>query len=255
MQGLHFDLVGLQHGLTMTVEECDEASDMILLCLHGSITLDSDKKVNINISDEGLRYPPYFKYYIRDVLKDIHGSKERNSWIFLALLHLYTSDIIPDPFTKRTGLSRCIEILRSDRCRGNLLCSIDSTKGGRFILKYMSAKDSVSLKNILTSDKFYKLSDVGNIESYLDILTGRISILADELALFSSQSKLNRKNSITSEELLSPIVCQLSHSFDINPGDFNSYWLNLYQICLSAGKSKRKMKEFTILMCLISYKF
>ena len=152
MQGLHFDLfangklyspefnmfvkerqdfgalVGLQHGLTMTVEECDEASDMILLCPHGSVTLDSDKKVNINISDEGLRYPPYFKYYIRDVLKDIHGSKERNSWIFLALLHLYTSDIIPDPFTKRTGLSRCIEILRSGRCRGNLLCSIDSTK-------------------------------------------------------------------------------------------------------------------------------
>ena len=112
----------------------------------------------------------------------------------------------------------------------------------RFILKYMSAKDSVSVKNILTSDKFYKLSGVGNIESYLDILTGRISILADELALFSSQSKLNRKNSITSEELLSPIVCQLSHSFDINPGDFNSYWLNLYQICLSVRKSKRKMK-------------
>eukprot|EP00961_Rhodomonas_salina_P186406 2516577-Rhodomonas_salina.1 len=117
-------LIGLQHGLVLESPTTDGSADLQFVCPHGRVSRNSSGKVSIDIGPTAVRSPPYFKYQLRDVLYDIHGPKDRKAWLFLALLHLMTSDILPDPFTRRTGLSRCLEILRSGRCCGNLLCAI-----------------------------------------------------------------------------------------------------------------------------------
>lgn len=119
-------LVGLQHGVLM--EGPSDAHNQVFLCPHGAARR-TTKEGAVAIDVSRLREPAFFKYELRPELQDVRASStDRLASLYLAHLHQITSGVFPDPFTNTTGTSRAFEILRSARCCGNLINSLDEDR-------------------------------------------------------------------------------------------------------------------------------
>lgn len=118
--------LGLRHGLLL--EGRSAAYNRMFLCPHGEVVRQTKAgAVHINVAE--LREPAFFKYEFRPELQDVRASSsDRMASLYLAHLHQCTSGLLPDPFTGTTGTSRAFEILRSARCCGNLINSIEEER-------------------------------------------------------------------------------------------------------------------------------
>lgn len=97
--------------------------DRVLLVPHGPIV-----KLSANhtaIDTRATQQPSFFKYELREALQDLLPQKERSSSLFLALLHAATSGLLKDEFLGCSGVQRAIAILKSGRCRGSSVVSMN----------------------------------------------------------------------------------------------------------------------------------
>ncbi|KAL7554906.1 hypothetical protein ACHAWF_018454 [Thalassiosira exigua] len=117
-------LVGLNQGLLLvgSSKMKNEHENRILLMPHGQVSRNGSK---VSVDIDGLNQPPFFKYQIRDDLRDLHPPKTRQACTYLALLHGTTSGLFPDPFLETSGTQKALSLLRSGRCCGNLLTNMD----------------------------------------------------------------------------------------------------------------------------------
>ncbi|CAE7560992.1 unnamed protein product [Symbiodinium sp. CCMP2592] len=114
-------LVGLEHGLALETKHTKS-----LLLPHAAVTrCSSGSHCEVTLDLASLGSPPFFVYSVRPELHELCGQKDRQAWLYLALLHAKTSGVLPDPFTGRTGTATALQLLRSPRCRGNLRDSLE----------------------------------------------------------------------------------------------------------------------------------
>ncbi|RLN90956.1 hypothetical protein BBJ28_00011407 [Nothophytophthora sp. Chile5] len=114
-------LIGLGFGLVLETSEDATAYKKLVLPnfpLRASLQRDGVFKYATVEADfgrsatEGCRY---FEFDVTDETQELKA-QTHESWLMLALLHVLTSSVVTDPFTKRTGLEMAMAILRSARC-------------------------------------------------------------------------------------------------------------------------------------------
>lgn len=87
---------------------------------------------SVSLALDHLREPAFFCFEVRDLLRDLspRSNSSRSASLFLAYLHGLTARILPDPFTRVTGVAAAFRILRSGRARGNITSTLDDTDLG-----------------------------------------------------------------------------------------------------------------------------
>ncbi len=105
-------LIGLQ-SLLVLIEDNDYPIKKLLIP-HGKIIKSDTKKVTIEY--EEAKKPSCFSYIIDENFHSIKAEDSNTAWLFLALLHAFTSQILCDPFTNMTGTDMALYLLKSGNC-------------------------------------------------------------------------------------------------------------------------------------------
>jgi len=108
-------LIGLK-SMIVLIENEDYPNKKIIIP-HGELerSIENDNKKILIKYDEN-RKPSYFSYIIDENLQSIKAEDSNTAWLYLALLHAYTSNILNDPFTKMTGTEMSLYLLKSGNC-------------------------------------------------------------------------------------------------------------------------------------------
>lgn len=102
-------LIGLRNGLML--ESLPKLKKKTLLLMpHGVVKVTES---SVHIENKSLRQPPFFIYEVDAEYKQLRAQKNFSAWFYLAHLHAFTSQTLPDPFSGLTGTERALQILQS----------------------------------------------------------------------------------------------------------------------------------------------
>ena len=109
-------LIGLNKGLVLCKKNSTKYNKKNQFIVpHGKI--EYNQKLNrMDINLEKVSEPTFFSYEIDNRLKRLKAGESLSAWLYLACLHGYTAQILPDPFTSLTGTEMALEILESGYC-------------------------------------------------------------------------------------------------------------------------------------------
>lgn len=103
-------LIGLKNYILL-IENDDYYPNKKILVPHGKVK--RDKNNNIIVSYDLDRNVSIFTYTIKDYLNEIKAEDSNEAWLYLALLHAFTSYVLPDPFLGVTGTQMALHLLKS----------------------------------------------------------------------------------------------------------------------------------------------
>ena len=110
-------LLGLKKFIVLSEEEnfYDEKPKTQIIIPNGELKIGKTKEnfKIVDISCEVPKLPTFFTYEIDWRLRRLKASESIEAWLYLALLHASTSQVLPDPFLQMTGTEMSLEILQS----------------------------------------------------------------------------------------------------------------------------------------------
>jgi hypothetical protein len=115
-------LIGLKKGILLIEAKykSEEYCQKRLIIPHGKVFRVGDGNgnglTNVDIEYNSELHPKYFSYKFDDDLKRLKADNSITSWLYLALLHASTSQILADPYLGLTGTEMALELLQSANC-------------------------------------------------------------------------------------------------------------------------------------------
>ncbi|OAQ70003.1 hypothetical protein VFPPC_02542 [Pochonia chlamydosporia 170] len=120
-------LIGLQNKLVLRDKEGEERMVLVPEGELKVITGDLERKQHISISIDVAESGKVYAYELNRYLGKLQG-QDFESNLFLVLLHAFTSNCLPDPFTEFTGTTRALEVLRSAEVQSSPVLSTRAHK-------------------------------------------------------------------------------------------------------------------------------
>lgn len=167
-------LLGLQNKLILRkATPCPDISEKSILVPYGKVLITAHKNhrlVNVGNADE--KRVRFLHLRCDEKLAKLRGPPEMTATLYRAYLHAVTSSVLPDPFTRRTGVQEALEILEGQSLRSSCLPSDDAlhlliqisslTPQRSFYPSHLKAMQCVEWNNnlcqFIQNEEFYKLA-------------------------------------------------------------------------------------------------